>query len=212
MPGVAQRADARRNREALLVAAEDVFADEGADAPLEIVARRAGVGRGTLYRHFPDRQSLAVAVYERRLAGLEQLAVQHRDDPDLLEQLVLGVADRQTRVPGLVAVLLGTTEGTAALDRITERTRRIVAGPLAQARARGELRQDATDDDLMLLFAMVDGLVRGLPPGQAADTVRRGCRLVLDGMRPGRAPSSERGRAREARHGTEVTGPRTQGA
>ena len=190
MPGVPQRADARRNREALLAAAEEVFADQGADAPLEVVARRAGVGRGTLYRHFPDREALAVAVYERRLAGLEDLASRHRDDPDLLEQLVLGVADRQTRVPGLVAVLLGSTGDTGALDRITERTRRIVAGPLAEARARGDVRADATDDDLMLLFAMVDGLVRALPPGQAGGTVRRGCRLVLDGMRPTARPAA----------------------
>ncbi len=187
MPGVALRADARRNREALLVAAEEVFADQGADAPLKVVARRAGVGRGTLYRHFADRQALAVAVYQRRLAGLEELAAEHRDDPDLLELLVLGVADRQTRVPGLVAVLLGTAEGATALDLITERTRAIVARPLAEARARGEVRPVATDDDLMLLFAMVDGLVRALPPGRAADTVRRGCRLVLDGMRSRRA-------------------------
>ena len=184
---MAQRADARRNREALLAAAEEVFADQGADAPLEVVARRAGVGRGTLYRHFPDREALAVAVYERRLAGLEQLATEHADDPDLLELLVLAVADRQTRVPGLVAVLLGAPDD-GALDRITERTRHIVAGPLAAARARGEVRTDVTDDDLMLLFAMVDGLVRALPPGQAAETVRRGCRLVLDGLRPSARP------------------------
>ena len=182
MPAVPQRADARRNREALLVAAEEVFAAQGADAPLEVVARRAGVGRGTLYRHFPDREALAVAVYDRRLSGLEDLAAQHRDDPDLLELLVLGVADRQTRVPGLVAVLLGSGDG--ALDRISQRTRDLVAEPLAQARARGEVREDASDDDLMLLFGMVDGLVRALPPGQAGDLVRRGVRLVLDGMRP----------------------------
>lgn len=190
MPAVPLRADARRNREALLVAAEEVFADQGADAPLEIVARRAGVGRGTLYRHFPDREALAVAVYERRLAGLEELAAQHRDDPDLLELLVLGVADRQTRVPGLIAVLLGSSGGATALDRITQRTRDLVSGPLAQARARGEVRPDATDDDLMLLFAMVDGLVRALPPGEASGTVRRGCRLVLDGMRPTARPAA----------------------
>ncbi len=186
MPAVPQRADARRNREALLAAAEEVFADQGAEAPLEVVARRAGVGRGTLYRHFPDREALAVAVYERRLAGLEELAEQHRDDPDLLEQLVLGVADRQTRVPGLVTVLLATGADAGALDRIMQRTRDLVAGPLAQARARGEVRDDVTEDDLMLLFGMVDGLVRSLPPGEADERVHRACRLVLDGVRPAR--------------------------
>ena len=192
MPAVAQRADARRNREALLAAAEEVFADQGADAPLEVVARRAGVGRGTLYRHFPDRQALAAAVYDRRLAELEDLADRHRDDPDLLELLVVAVAERQTHAPGLVGVLLATPDGRGELDRIQERTRRIVSPPLAAARTRGEVRPDVTDDDLMLLFAMVDGLVRSPTPDDATVLVRRGCRLVLDGMRPGSAQPAGR--------------------
>jgi AcrR family transcriptional regulator len=184
MRGVAQRADARRNREVLIAAAEEVFAVDGVDVPLDAVARRAGLGRGTLYRHFPDRQALAVAVYGRRLAGLEAVAEHHRDDPKLLERLVFGVADRQMRVPGLVGVLSATAEGRAALAAISDRTRALVAGPLAAARARGDVRPDVTPDDLMLLFGMVDGLARNLPPGEAEPSVRRGCRLVLDGLRP----------------------------
>ena len=57
------RADARRNRERLLAAAASAFAEQGADAPLEDIARRAGVGIGTLYRHFPNRQALLEALY-----------------------------------------------------------------------------------------------------------------------------------------------------
>lgn len=182
---MAQRADARRNREALLVAAEEVFAAQGVGAPLEVVAARAGLGRGTLYRHFADRQALAVAVYDRRLATLEELAGRHRDAPDLLDRLVLGVAERVATVPGLVGVLQGTPYGEAALAELTERTRRLVSGPLAQARERGDVRPDVADDDLMLVFSMVEGMVRNLPPAGAHATVRRGCRLVLDGLRAG---------------------------
>lgn len=184
MRRVAQRADARRNREALLAAAEAVFADEGTGAPLDIVARRAGVGRGTLYRHFPDRQALAVAVYERRLAGLEDLAHENHDRPDLLELVTRAVAERQTRVPGLVRVLRATSSGSALLAGITDRTRRLVTGPLQAAQARGDVRTDVTVDDLMLLFAIVDGLLQSLPVGEAAAAVERACRLVLDGLRP----------------------------
>ncbi|HEY3545671.1 MAG TPA: TetR/AcrR family transcriptional regulator [Propionicimonas sp.] len=198
-----QRADARRNREALVAAAEEVFAEGGASAPLDTVARRAGVGRGTLYRHFPDRAALAVAVYERRLAELEDVAHEHRDDPALLERLVFGVAERQTHVPGLVAVLLDTEAGRVELARLDDRTRSIVAGPLARARDRGEVRPDVTDDDLMLLFAMVDGLVHALPAPLADERVRRACRLMLDGLRQDGVPR------RTATEVTDVTGPKS---
>lgn len=187
MRPVAQRADARRNREALLAAAEEVFADQGAGAPLGAVAHRAGLGRGTLYRHFPDRQTLAAAVYERRLAALEAVAEQGRDDPGLLERLTIGVAERQTRVPGLMAVLQATPGGRRSLAGLTDRTRNLVAGPLEAARARGDVRPDVTADDLMLLFTMVEGLVHTLPPDEASALVRRGCRLVLDGLHPAAA-------------------------
>ena len=64
------RADARRNRDKLLAAAGEVFADAGADASLEAVARRAGVGVGTLYRHFPNRDALVEAVYRNEVDQL----------------------------------------------------------------------------------------------------------------------------------------------
>jgi AcrR family transcriptional regulator len=64
------RADARRNHERLLAAAKEVFAEHGADAPLDEVARRAGVGNATMYRHFPTRQELLVAVYSDEVTAL----------------------------------------------------------------------------------------------------------------------------------------------
>ena len=70
----AQRADARRNREALLDAANDAFTDVGASASLEDIARRAGVGIGTLYRHFPTRKELFEAVYVHEVEALCQSA------------------------------------------------------------------------------------------------------------------------------------------
>src|SRR3954454_60403 len=64
------RADARRNHDLLLAAAKEVFAERGADAPLDDVARRAGVGNATMYRHFPTRRELIIAVYSEEVAAL----------------------------------------------------------------------------------------------------------------------------------------------
>jgi AcrR family transcriptional regulator len=75
------RADAARNRERLLKAATAVFSAGGADASLEAVARRAGVGIGTLYRHFPTREALYEAVYRHDVQYLSDLTEQLKDDP-----------------------------------------------------------------------------------------------------------------------------------
>lgn len=76
------RADARRNYEVLLAAGKAVFARSGTDAPLEDVAREAGVGQGTLYRHFPSREHLFVAIIEERVDFLDTRARELLDAPD----------------------------------------------------------------------------------------------------------------------------------
>src|SRR6266513_5824036 len=76
-----KRADAQRNRERLLEVAVQAFSHDGADAPLEAIAREAGVGIGTLYRHFPTREALVEAAYRKELARLCEAA------PDLLREL-----------------------------------------------------------------------------------------------------------------------------
>src|SRR5438046_6520365 len=85
-PDTPRRADARRNRERLLAAATSAFAEQGADAPLEDIARRAGVGIGTLYRHFPTRLDLQAAVFRSQVS-----AVCGKGD-ELLEQAPPGQA------------------------------------------------------------------------------------------------------------------------
>src|SRR5437667_8713161 len=86
-PDTPRRADARRNRERLLAAATSAFAERGADAPLEDIARRAGVGIGTLYRHFPTRTDLQAAVFRSQV-----IAVCDRGDALLTEQAPPGQA------------------------------------------------------------------------------------------------------------------------
>src|SRR5579884_3291798 len=81
------RADAARNRERVLEAAKTVFSAGGAEASLEAVARAAGVGIGTLYRHFPTREALYEAVYRREVQQLADLAERLRDEKDPVEAL-----------------------------------------------------------------------------------------------------------------------------
>src|SRR3954467_6750506 len=78
----ALRADAQRNYDALLAAGKSVFARFGVDAPFEDVAREAGVGRGTLYRHFPTREHLFVAILQERVDFLDAKAMELLDAPD----------------------------------------------------------------------------------------------------------------------------------
>ena len=81
------RADAIRNRERVLEAAKAVFSAGGPEASLEAVARKAGVGIGTLYRHFPTREALFEAVYRREVQQLGELAEQLKSEPDPVEAL-----------------------------------------------------------------------------------------------------------------------------
>src|SRR6476660_7688867 len=81
------RADALRNRERVLEAAKAVFSSGGADASLEAVAKRAGVGIGTLYRHFPTREALFEAVYRREVDQLSDLAEALRNAPEPVDAL-----------------------------------------------------------------------------------------------------------------------------
>ena len=97
-----QRADARRNHELLVLAAREVFAEQGADAPLEAVARRAGVGNATMYRHFASRQELLLAVYADDIVVLCAQAARCADAFDWLWSVVEHLAT--TRDIALVLV------------------------------------------------------------------------------------------------------------
>src|SRR5579862_2898275 len=121
------RADAVRNRERVLEAAKAVFSAGGPDASLEGVARRAGVGIGTLYRHFPTREALFEAVYRREVEQLADLAEQLKSDTvpsDALRRWLRSTVEFVATKKGMVAALAlaahGPSELTAySFDRLT---------------------------------------------------------------------------------------------
>jgi AcrR family transcriptional regulator len=148
------RADAIRNRERVLEAAKAVFSQGGPEASLEAVARRAGVGIGTLYRHFPTREDLYEAVYRREVEQLVELAkhlVETKITPveALRRWLRAGVEFMATK-KGMAAALAMAAHGsselvTYSLDRLTW----AVGEQLQRAAAAGEIRADIDPEDLL---------------------------------------------------------------
>lgn len=170
------RGAAEENRAALVAAAREVFSDQGYDAPLSSVARRAGVGQGSLYRHFPDRVSLALAAFEENVAALELLAA----DPGTTLDDCFALLTEQTLA---AAAFLPGLAGRVADDRISgvaARVTRVLAAKLAAAQAAGRYRADLVPRDCYLAVAMVAGVIAQSPAaarrevaGQAWSLLRR---------------------------------------
>jgi AcrR family transcriptional regulator len=180
-----QRRHARRNHELLVAAAREVFAEGGVEAPLEAVARRAGVGIGTLYRHFTTREALVEAILEERIGELLALAESAAAEPDgwgalvgFLEQtLELQASDRV-----LKALLLRHPRGEGRLAPARENLRRLFARLLEHAREQGSLREDFTLSDLALLFWSFAPLIDATADIQPT-AWRRHLHFLLDGLR-----------------------------
>lgn len=177
-----ERRDVQRNRRRLVAAAGEVFRELGVTVPLDVVARRAGVGRGTLYRHFPDRAGLLAAVLEERVDLLERFAREH-DGEDLLERLVVEICWYQADVPGLVAALNASQVDQERLASVVERTQALLGRARAEAIGAGALRPDVSLDDVLLATAMLAGVVTAKGPA-GPDAVGRGLELLLRGLRP----------------------------
>jgi AcrR family transcriptional regulator len=179
-----QRSDARRNRAGILRAAEDVFATESVTVPLQLVAERAGVGRGTLYRHFPDRYALGAALYELRLDRYEELVERERDDPAIVLTLVAAIGADQARIPGLFQLIWAEGPGRSYLEPLWQRSIALLEEPLRISQRAHMVRSDLTVDDLLRVVGMIFGVVNS-PAGQAGPaSVERALDLVLSGLRP----------------------------
>ncbi|GAA1932793.1 TetR/AcrR family transcriptional regulator [Streptomyces durmitorensis] len=176
------RADARRNRDRLLAEADAVFRQEGTDAPLDSVARRAGVAIGTLYGHFPNRRALVGSLLRER----NQALFQHGQElltssppAQALIRWVYAVVEHAAAYQGLAAVLadgLGDQESElhASCVRMTDISDQLIAN----ARAVGALRRDVTGADIFALMNAAAWTREHLPLEQADRLVA----LTMDGM------------------------------
>ncbi|WP_454051351.1 TetR/AcrR family transcriptional regulator [Cellulomonas sp. Marseille-Q8402] len=176
-----ERRDAVRNRARIVAAAEVEFRAAGAGVPLDRVAQRAGVGRGTLYRHFPDRGALIAAVYTARVDALER-HVASLPPEHLLEHLVAEISAQQVDAPGLFAAVHTAHADDPALADVERRATALLADALADARRRGRARPDVTVEDVRLLFAMTEGVLAAESPDRVRAAVRRALVLSLRGI------------------------------
>jgi AcrR family transcriptional regulator len=179
-----QRADARRNHDRLLGAARAVFTEQGPDAPLEEVARRAGVGIGTLYRHFPTREALITAVFFDRIETLRARAEELAESESPVDALRLWLReqlDEAAKMRGLGAMAMNLMLCEQQPPQACAPMRDAGATLLARAQAAGEVRTDTDIDDLLHLVVGIGLASEDAPDGAAlADRLFA---LMLDGVR-----------------------------
>jgi AcrR family transcriptional regulator len=178
------RADAVRNRERVLEAAKVVFSAGGAEASLEAVARAAGVGIGTLYRHFPTREALFEAVYRREVQQLADLAEQLKQEAkpiDALRQWMRSIVKFVATKKGMSAALtLAVDKNSKLFSSSADRLARTVGGLLDRAIAAGEIRDDISPEDL--LRAVVGMCYMHDQPGWQTSVLRL-VDVFVDGLR-----------------------------
>jgi AcrR family transcriptional regulator len=181
--------DASDKRERLLLAAGEVFAREGLDAPMPAVAAAAGAGVGSVYRQFPSKQDLLAALVVRRLQEVRRGAdVALRSAAGAwtaLTGLLWQLAERQSE-DDVLGEAMATVSGHAEVRRALAATTASLERLLAAARAEGRLRPDATSTDLRLLFAAT----RAASALEQPDAWRRMLELGLDALQARPAPRS----------------------
>jgi AcrR family transcriptional regulator len=197
------RADAARNRDAILESARQVFAEIGTDAALEEIARRADVGIATLYRRFPTREDLVAAAFEPRLRAYEaaaRTAIETADPWEGFSGFVKAACAMQAADAGCADVLSLTFPTTAELDRQLRAATAGLNEVVARAKAAAALRADFVLEDLVLLMIANAGVVNATK-GHAPRAWERFAAYMLDAFRaPGASPLPKPvGRTRLAR-------------
>lgn len=179
------RRDAERNRQRILAAAREVFAERGLAATLDDVAHRAGVGVGTVYRRFPDKESLVEAAMESRLeevVAVLEAALARSSAWDGFSEFLRQTAAMHAADRGLRDVALSAGHGKDHLPEIRGRIEPLVRALVDRAHAEGTLRPDAGAHDIPMIHLMVSVVA------QHAANVRRDLHeryldLLLDGLR-----------------------------
>ncbi|HTV12245.1 MAG TPA: TetR/AcrR family transcriptional regulator [Acidimicrobiales bacterium] len=192
------RSDARRNVARVLEAAEEVFASEGIGVPVDVIAERAGVGVGTLYRHFPTKEALFEAIVVHRLEALIERARELADAPDPGEALfafVGEIAKMATEKRDLLDELARAGVDSMALHAEAKAELESTFGALlGRAQAAGDVRPDITAPEIgaLLMATCLAAGMRGV--SESCDHL---VKVVCDGLRPtspvSRPPARVRG-------------------
>jgi AcrR family transcriptional regulator len=179
------RRDAQANRDRIVSAARAAFAAEGVEVPVEEIARRAGVGMGTLYRHFPAKEDLIDAVLEDAFAAFIGAAEQALAEQDawagfrgFLERVFALHAENR----GLKDIIAMRAHGRARAEAMRTRMRPLLRRLIERAQEQGALRADFTAEDMPLVF-WAGGRVIEATAAVAPEFWRRHLGLLLDGLR-----------------------------
>jgi AcrR family transcriptional regulator len=182
------RADAARNRARVLDAARAAFAEGGLDVGVEEIARRAGVGKGTLYRRFPTKEALVRAIFDDILEEIDRLVQEADSEPDAwtaFTRYLHATARMQASNQGFYDVVAQRLGAAALTNGQRERVTSLTAGILKRAQEAGVVRLDLVPEDVQLMLRMVGATTRRAPDGSSMDEHwPRYLGLLLDAIRP----------------------------
>ncbi len=179
------RADAARNRAAIVAVARDVFAEQGLEAPLETIAARAGVGIATLYRRFPSREKLVAAALTEKVAAYAEVAEQAlavADPWDGFVGFVQRICELQAGDRGLSDLLSMTLSANEQVEQLRGTANERVITLIDRAKAGGRLREDFVGEDLVLLL-IATATVMHVTRADAPGAWRRFVAMALDAFR-----------------------------
>jgi len=186
------RADAQRNRDQIVAAAARAFVEDGADVPMDEVARIAGVGVGTLYRRFADRESLMVAVLQHNLESLlEKIRTAAEEEPRAWDALVRSMSySRELRgslpmTSTLPSNLVAAIRADPAVRRLRHELAEVTDRLVAAAQREGTLRSDVGAGDVAQLFTLVYRATPTTADEMADLGSQRALAVILDGLRTG---------------------------
>ena len=182
------RKDAERNRRRIIEAAREVFATHGLAASLDDIADHAGVGVGTVYRRFPDKEALIDALFDDavdKLVGTAHEALGMTDPWEGLVHVLISSQERQAADRGLRDILFAAHHDRRCTTRARERIIPLMTELVERAQAAGAVRTDITVHDIPLA-QMAIGTITDATRDVAPDAWRRLMTIVLDGLRPAR--------------------------
>jgi AcrR family transcriptional regulator len=186
---ISTRSDARRNRARLVAAARDLFAKRGVDVSVEEITHSAGVGMGTLYRHFATKEELIDAVLDDAFDEILALAREAGSADDAwagLTGFFEGLLELHAQNRGVKDIVALRQHGGRRAEAMRARLRPLLARLVERAHEQGSLRADFTADDLPLVFWTANRVIE-LTDEVAPDYWRRYLGLLLDGLRPAAA-------------------------
>jgi AcrR family transcriptional regulator len=177
------RKDARERRERLIDAAVELFGSEGVDVPLEKIAARAGVSRTTLYRNFPDRETIVAVVQQIHLDRVRERVEQWADRDDAFLLGIEMMAEQTLNSGGFEKLLAARNNPIVHTDLFVSGVSLILSQPLERAKAAGLVRQEFDINHVGILILMVSGgaLARSTGPEPLLDVVMR---LLKTGLAP----------------------------